>query len=99
LNDLTHQVFEAGNHHGHRASDTEVHIFERLIEFLNKNKDNISPENKIRIFVRYDACPSCQTMMYKIKKQADNGDERFASLRGVVVEVIHAHKNVFNKIV
>ena len=32
--------------------------------------------------MRYGACPSCQTMMYKIKKQADNSDVRFASLRG-----------------
>ena len=50
LNDLTHQVFEAGNHHVHCASDTKVHIFKQLIEFLNKNKNNISPDNKIRIF-------------------------------------------------
>lgn len=69
LNDLIHQVFGAGNHHGHCASTREVHIFEWLIEFLNKNKDSISPENKIRIFVRYDACPSCQTMMYNIKNK------------------------------
>ena len=49
---------------------------------LNKNKDNISPVKKVISFVRYGACPSCQTMMYKIKKQADNSDVRFASLRG-----------------
>ncbi len=96
LSDLTHQVFEEGHHHGDRDSDTEVHIFERLLAFLDKNRNKVDVNNKIRLFVRYDACPSCQIMMYRIKQAADSGDRRFAFLRGVTIEVIHAYKNVFN---